>query len=230
MEHRLHLRLQVQVRDRLSDPVRDCGHAEHSRPPPVLLRYLNRPHRRRDVAPRGHPIPDLVEVPPEVRLERLDRLLVNTRSSPVGLDPSPCLPDQPLGNHKRLAVQVSARSPAPPAASRLTAQPSQDDPPPSLQPALPDLHRYHEAVRPCAPHRYSTPRGFSRLELSLPRTTAGPTAPLAARGRGTTGSHVPHQSPDQARATSMPDTAWPVSRHPPGSSRADMARPGFDVI
>ena len=35
------------------------------------------------------------------------------------------------------------------------------------------LHSYHEAVRPCAPHQYSTPRGFSRLGLSLPRTTAG---------------------------------------------------------
>jgi hypothetical protein len=47
-----------------------------------------------------------------------------------------------------------------------------------------------------------------------PRAT---TTPLAARGRGTTGSHVPHRSPDQARATSMPDTTWPISRHPPGS-------------
>jgi hypothetical protein len=35
------------------------------------------------------------------------------------------------------------------------------------------LHSYHEAVRPCAPHQYSTPRGFGRLGLSLPRTTAG---------------------------------------------------------
>jgi hypothetical protein len=43
------------------------------------------------------------------------------------------------------------------------------------------------------------------------------TAPLASRPIGTTGSHVPHQSPDQARATSMPDTAWPISRLPPGS-------------
>ena len=37
-------------------------------------------------------------------------------------------------------------------------------------------------------------------------------APLAARGRGTTGSHVPHESQDHARATSMPDTARPVNR------------------
>ena len=50
-------------------------------------------------------------------------------------------------------------------------------------------------------------------------------APLAVRRRGTTGSHVPHRSPDQARATSMPDTTWPIIRHPPGSSRARTPRP-----
>src|SRR6516225_11267307 len=27
------------------------------------------------------------------------------------------------------------------------------------------LHRYYKAVRPCAPHRYSRPRGWSRLRL-----------------------------------------------------------------
>jgi len=33
------------------------------------------------------------------------------------------------------------------------------------------------------------------------------------------GSHVPHKSPSQARAASMPDAVWPVGRHPPDSSR-----------
>jgi hypothetical protein len=33
------------------------------------------------------------------------------------------------------------------------------------------------------------------------------------------------QSPDHARATSMPDTAWPIDRHPPGSSRGSKASP-----
>ncbi len=51
------------------------------------------------------------------------------------------------------------------------------------------------------------------------------TAPLAAHERGTTGSHVPHQSPGQARATSMPETTWPISRHPPGSSQASPPDP-----
>ena len=38
---------------------------------------------------------------------------------------------------------------------------------------------------------------------------------------GATGSHVPLRSLSQARATSMPDTAWAVSRLPPDSSRGN---------
>ena len=95
------------------------------------------------------------------------------------------------------------------------------------------LHRYHGAVRPYAAHRYSGPCGFCRSDGSLSRQwTPGPFR--CARYRGA-GSHVPHQSPGRARATSMPDTAWPVSRPPPGSSRARIPSPlsmssiGFDT-
>ena len=51
------------------------------------------------------------------------------------------------------------------------------------------------------------------------------TAPLAAHKHEATGSHVPHQRPDQARATFMPDIAWPINRHPPDSSRSCIATP-----
>jgi hypothetical protein len=86
-------------------------------------------------------------------------------------------------------------------------------------------HHYHEAVRPCAPHQYSTPRGSAAWSSPFHQRPQATTAPLAARGRGATGSHVPRRSPDQARATSMPDTAWPVGRLPPGSSRGRFTPP-----
>jgi len=35
---------------------------------------------------------------------------------------------------------------------------------------------------------------------------------------------------DQAHVTSMPDTAWPISGHPPGSSRDTRHHPGSDVV
>ena len=87
------------------------------------------------------------------------------------------------------------------------------------------LHSYHGAVRPCAPHRYSAPRSFRCSGISLHDRPRPRTAPLAVRRRGATGSHVPYRSPDQARATSMPDTAWPTSRPPPGSSRGSGSAP-----
>src|SRR5450755_3342725 len=203
VKHWLHLGLQVQVRDRLSDPIRDSGHPEHPQSA-GLLRYLDRPHRRRDVAPRGHPVPDLVEVPPKVCLERLDRLLVDTRSSLVGLDPS--LPPRPAAWKSQTACrQASARSPAPPASSRLTTKQARMTRP-RRSTRITGRHRYHEAVRPCAPHRYSAPRGSAAWGSPFHERPRATTAPLTARERGTTGSHVPHRSPDQARAAFMPDT------------------------
>lgn len=55
---RLHPGLQVSAYDGLGDPVRDRRHPEHPRAA-VPLRYLHRTHRRREVAPRREPIPEL---------------------------------------------------------------------------------------------------------------------------------------------------------------------------
>jgi len=62
---------------------------------------------------------------------------------------------------------------------------------------LQSLRPYYEPLRPCAPHRYSDPRGFGRLDFSL--------------GIGATGSHVPYKSLVELRAASMSDAAWAVS-------------------
>ena len=62
------------------------------------------------------------------------------------------------------------------------------------------LHRYYELIRPCAPRRYSQPRSSRSLGFSL----------LI----GAPGSHVPHESLNQARAVYLPATAQPVSRSP----------------
>ena len=58
---------------------------------------------------------------------------------------------------------------------------------------LQSLRPYYGLLRPCAPHRYSDPRGLSRLQ-SLP----------LHRG---TGSHVPYKSLVELRAAYMPDAA-----------------------
>ena len=70
---------------------------------------------------------------------------------------------------------------------------------------LQNLHPYYEPLRPRAPHRYSGPCGFSRLDVSL--------------HIGTTGSHVPYKSLAQLRAAYTPDAARAAFRTPPNSSR-----------
>ena len=63
-------------------------------------------------------------------------------------------------------------------------------------------------------HRYSAPHGFSRSVRSLP--------PPPFRGGDCIGTRLPTfctEAADQAPATSMPDTAWPISGRSPGSSR-----------
>jgi hypothetical protein len=59
-----------------------------------------------------------------------------------------------------------------------------------------------------------------------------PLAP-ATRADGHIGARLPTfhaEAADQARVAFMPDTTWPVSGHPPGSSRSSEDSPGFDVV
>src|SRR6201997_4471110 len=81
---------------------------------------------------------------------------------------------------------------------------------------LQGLHRYYEVLRPCAPHRYSGPCGFSRLDVSL--------------GIGATGSHVPYKSLVRLRAAYMPDIARAVFRTAPELIPGAGRPPGFDIV
>src|SRR5215472_4066520 len=69
---------------------------------------------------------------------------------------------------------------------------------------LQDLPHYYGLLRPCAPRRYSRPRGWSRLQL----------LPSRPRRDRATGSHVPHESLVELRAAYMPDAARAVSGIP----------------
>jgi len=101
MEPRLHLRLQVHPDHGLGNSVGHGGHPE--RPDSsCLLRYLHGTDRRREVAPRGETVPELVEVPFQVLFKLGDRLSVDTGGPVVGLDLLVGLEDLPLGDVKRL--------------------------------------------------------------------------------------------------------------------------------
>ena len=81
---------------------------------------------------------------------------------------------------------------------------------------LQNLQPYYEPLRPCAPHRYSGPCGFSRLDVSLCIET--------------TGSHVPYKSLIQLRAAYMPDATRATSRIAPEFFPKESRAPGSDII
>src|ERR1700758_2737129 len=85
---------------------------------------------------------------------------------------------------------------------------------------LQGLRRYYGLLRPCAPLRYSRPRGWSRLRLV-------PSRPEALRS---TGSHVPYESLVELRAAYMPDAARAVSGPPPQLIPEGGSRPGLALV
>jgi hypothetical protein len=70
----------------------------------MILRHLHRPHRHREIAPRRHPVPQLVEVVGLHRRELGDTDGVHARRSAVGLDLLPRLVHETFGNLKRLRL------------------------------------------------------------------------------------------------------------------------------
>ncbi len=110
----LGLPFQLHGHDRLGDPIGHGRHAEDSRAAPMSLLDLHRAHGRRNVRSRRHPIPDLVQVVLQIRLELRDRLPVHPGCALVRLDFLPRLPDRPLRNLKRLACYFQLAHATPP--------------------------------------------------------------------------------------------------------------------
>ena len=87
--------LQIPFDDFLCDSVADRWDAQ--RPgPSIALGKVNPPHWRRKVAPRGHPIPEPVEVVRKINLKLGNRLSVYSSRSLVGLHLLEKLPRLPV--------------------------------------------------------------------------------------------------------------------------------------
>src|SRR5262245_31687050 len=102
VENPLQPGLQHHRRRRLRHPVLRVRHPEQAHGLPVILRYLHAPHRPREIAPRGHPVPQLVEVVLPPLLKQFDADRVHARRPLIGPDLLPRLINQALANLKRL--------------------------------------------------------------------------------------------------------------------------------
>src|SRR6266436_7089222 len=103
VEHRFQARLQVPTGNLLSNAIRDRRDAQRARAT-VCLRNIDPPHRRRKVAPRRQPVPQLVEVVRKVSLEVCDRLSVYSSRPLVDLHTFEGFPDFPLRDVERLCL------------------------------------------------------------------------------------------------------------------------------
>ena len=102
VEDRLQFFLQQHRRRSLRHPVRRIRHPGQTHAFPMILRYLHAPHRTREIAPRGHPVPQLVEIVPQLLGEQAGTDRVHARRPVVGPDLLPRLNDEALVDHGRL--------------------------------------------------------------------------------------------------------------------------------
>src|SRR5262249_48550606 len=130
----------------------------------MRFRYLHRQHRRREITPRGHPIPYLVEIILQIRLEVSAPAPVPPRPSPVGFDSPVCLPHQPLRNTEGLLLRLRLAHSIPPRILWLPERTSPGRSSSFAPPPLLEFRHYYEPVRMPAPRRYSAPPRFRRLD------------------------------------------------------------------
>src|SRR5215467_7946730 len=162
MEHRLQIRPQVASGDLLGDTVGDRRDAQRARAT-VCLRNLDPPHRRRKVAPRRQPVPELVEVVRKINLEFCNRLCVYPSRSLVRLHTFEGFPDFPLGDVERLCLDHGLL-------------PSPVGPWPRLNNAAPSVQLHYRAFIPTASCSAPVLR-FGTLVLAV---CAAWTSPLAS--------------------------------------------------
>ena len=183
-------------------------------------------------------------VPEDIRFQILYRLprrscsnspidcVVHPRRTLLGLNPPVRLPHLLLRDHETACpADLGLLTRLLPEHPRLTREANLNDPAPSLRPHYRASRATTSRSARGFTHRYSAPRDFCRQALSL--------SPPAAyrRERQPAGACIGTRLPtfhaeaaEQARATSMPDTAWPVNGLLPGSSRDRIGHPGSDVI
>jgi hypothetical protein len=212
---------------RLRDPVGDRRHAQHSNPAAVRLGDLHRPDRGREVGPRAHPIPDLVEVARKIVLELLDRLPVHSRRALVGLDPAATPPRPSAWGSQTACLRAVACCFA---SSQGLAAPVErivipDQPAPSLHPhpREQELRRYYGPVRQRAPRlvlsafgalpRHAPSRGLGGLRPRPPYRRSPSHVPCQSRRPGSRRLHAGHRlaSNRDARQADHKGTARPLA-------------------
>src|SRR6266496_424410 len=201
MKTGLHRRLKVQLRNHLGDAISHRGHPENPYSP-VLLRYFNYFDRRREIAPRRHAIPDLVEIIFEILFKSRDRFIVDSRRTLVRFYSFVCIHYDMLGNLRRLCF-VHRFLPRLGGLTNFQNQMTQ----PLCSAPITGASSLIRAVPPLYSASVLASLWVFHLDFSL--------------NIGVVGSHVPHKSLCHVHAAFMPATTRTVGRYPPDLSQVN---------
>src|SRR5258707_7192043 len=105
VEDRLQCLFQQHGRRGLRYPVGRIRHAEQAHAFPMIFRYLHAPHRPREITPRGHPVPQLIQIVFQLLFEQPDADRVHARRTLVGPDLLPRPVNEALTDLKRLHLR-----------------------------------------------------------------------------------------------------------------------------
>ena len=72
----------------------------------MIFRYLHAPHRTREIAPRAHPVPQPIQIVPQLLLEQADTDGVHARRPVIGPDLLPRPVNEALADLKRLHLRL----------------------------------------------------------------------------------------------------------------------------
>src|SRR5690242_12294946 len=232
VKHRLQLGFQQHRRCGLRHPVGRVWHPEQTHTRPAVFWYLHAPHRPREVTPRGHPVPQLVEVVPPLLLKHPDADRVHARRPLIGPDLLPRLIDKALTDLKRLHFRPG---PGP----RLL--PFRVDPELALVCAAPSLQPHYRTFTATTGRPAPVPR-LGTLPLAVSAACGPPSCGQAKRTRPTAsgrqvllfhasacGELTPplHRAPPGQHTGSPLAEGTPIQRaFVPGVRRS----PGFDAI
>ena len=234
MELRFHRFLQPGSHHGLRDSVRDSGHAEQTHAFPMIFRYLHAPHRTREIAPRAHPVPQPVQIVPQLLCEQADADRVHARRPVIGPDLLPRRHDEALIDLKRLHLGLGSL--------------------PRLLPLRVGLRMTLVCTAPSLQPHYRTFTATTSRPAPVPRLGTLPLAVSAARGPPSRGQcrFAPATWPSLSgrqvllfHASARDELTPPLHRAPPGQhaghplaegtpARAfvpgTLRLPGFDAI
>jgi hypothetical protein len=168
MKYRCHFRLQIHLDHHLRHTIR---YGRYTQPPgsPITLGNIYGANRRREITPRGHSIPDFIQIVFKINLKIFNRLPIDSHRTLVCLYPSKGFSNHMLGNNEWLCFSHRL---LPSLVDHVTKTRQYN---PFVPSTLHGLHNYYGLFRPRVSLWYSHAHGASTCVSPLASRRQVPT-------------------------------------------------------